>query len=577
MHRFRLKGLTLALLMLLPAVPLPPVRAQQQQQAQSAAAATPAAAQAKRLALTTSSAARKAAERITAAQMKEDLYWVADDARGGRDTPSAGLDATAKFIADRLAKARIKPAGDDGTYFQKIELRSTSVDSEKTRVQLAGRAFKLGDDFVIASTASAEASGPLVYVGHGWVVRSKNINAYEGLDVKNKIVIVAGAGVAPPEGVTPEYIAGRPASDWESPLSYAEKNGARGVVFVPKNHERIYQFYRRSLGRSSYQVKRFVEESEGRAGAPPSNIPVIIPTAEMLTALFEGERTAGADIMKAANANAGDQGFDFPAAKTMSIATSVKVSEATTQNVVGVIEGSDAKLREEYVAVGAHYDHVGMRPGQSGDNIFNGADDDGSGTVAVLSMAEAFAKARSPKRSVLFVWHAGEEKGLWGSQYFTKFPTVPIKQIVAQLNIDMIGRSRAPDDIKPANKGLSGPDEIFVIGSKMMSAELGEASEAVNRSYLNLKYNYQYDAPDDPEQLFYRSDHYNYAVQGIPIVFYFDGIHEDYHKVTDTPDKIDYQKMQKVTRTVFVLATELANAPTRPVVDTPLPVSSRRR
>jgi Zn-dependent M28 family amino/carboxypeptidase len=144
---------------------------------------------------------------------------------------------------------------------------------------------------------------------------------------------------------------------------------------------------------------------------------------------------------------------------------------------------------------------------------------------------------------------------------------VPIKQVVAQLNIDMIGRSRAPDDNKPANKGLSGPEEIFVIGSKVMSAELGEASESVNRSYLNLKYNYQYDAPDDPEQLFYRSDHYNYAAQGIPIVFYFDGIHEDYHRPSDTADKIDYQKMEKVTRTIFILASEIANNQKRPVVD----------
>ena len=577
MRRFRLKGPTLALFVLMSATPTPPVRAQQQQAQGAAAAATPAAPPVKRSALTTSSAARKAAERITAAQMKEDLYWVADDARGGRDTPSAGLDATAKFIAGRLAKTKIKPAGDDGTYFQKIELRSTNVDAEKTRVELAGRAFKYGDDFVVANSASAAVSGPLIYVGHGWVVRSKNINAYEGLDVKDKIMVVAGAGTAPPAGVTAEYIAGQPAADWESPVSYAEKNGARAIVVVPQGHERVYQHFRRSLGRTSYQVKRFAEETEGRAGSPPSKIPVIIPSAVMLNALFEGQRTAGADILKAANANEAGPGFDFAAAKTMSIATSVMVSEATTQNVVGVLEGSDAKLREEYVAVGAHYDHVGMRPGQPGDNIFNGADDDGSGTVAVLSMAEAFARGKAPKRSLLFVWHAGEEKGLWGSQYFTKYPTVPIKQIVAQLNIDMIGRSRAADDAKPANKGLSGPDEIFVIGSKMMSAELGEASESVNRSYLNLKYNYQYDAPDDPEQLFYRSDHYNYAVQGIPIVFYFDGIHEDYHKVSDSPDKIDYQKMQKVARTVFVLATELANAPTRPVVDTPLPASSRRR
>jgi Zn-dependent M28 family amino/carboxypeptidase len=565
MRRFNLTGLCLVLLLL-----APPPPAAHAQQAQGAATAP------RRAAPNASAAARKAAERITAAQMREDLFWVAADERGGRDTPSAGLDATAKFIADRLARAKFKPGGDDGTFFQKIELRSTSVDAAKTRAELSGRAFKLGDDFILANMESGEATGSLVYVGHGWVVRSKNINAYDGLDVKDKIVVVAGGGTAPPAGLTPQDIAGLPAADWESPISYAEKNGARGIVFVPQGHERVYQFLRRSTGRASYQVKRFAEEAAGRRGVS-SKLPVIIPSAQMLNTLFEGERTGGADIMKAAADNSAAQGFDLAAAKRLSITASVKNETAMTQNVVAILEGSDERLKAEYVAVGAHYDHVGTRTGGTGDQIFNGADDDGSGTVAVLSMAEAFAKTRHPRRSLLFIWHAGEEKGLWGSEYFTKFPTVPIKQIVAQLNIDMIGRSRAAGDTKPANKGLSGPDEIYVIGSKMMSADLAAASESVNRSYLNLKFNYDFDKPDDPEQLFYRSDHYNYAVHGIPIVFYFDGIHEDYHKVTDTADKIDYEKMQKVARTVFVLATEVANAPQRPVVDTPLPADRQRR
>jgi Zn-dependent M28 family amino/carboxypeptidase len=192
--------------------------------------------------------------------------------------------------------------------------------------------------------------------------------------------------------------------------------------------------------------------------------------------------------------------------------------------------------------------------------------------VAVLSMAEALARGKVRlARSVLFVWHAGEEKGLWGSQYFTKFPTVPIKQIVAQLNIDMIGRSKKEGDTKDANRDLSGPNEIYVIGSKMMSTELGDLSERVNRAYLNLNFNYKYDDPADPNRFFFRSDHYNYAQRGIPIIFYFDGVHEDYHRPSDTPDKIDYQKMEKITRTVFLTALELANAPTRPRVDKQLP------
>jgi Zn-dependent M28 family amino/carboxypeptidase len=192
-------------------------------------------------------------------------------------------------------------------------------------------------------------------------------------------------------------------------------------------------------------------------------------------------------------------------------------------------------------------------------------------------MAEAFSKGPRPKRSILFVWHTGEEKGLWGSEYFTRYPTVPLKQVVAQLNIDMIGRSRQPGDAKPANRMLTGPDEIYVIGSRMMSTELGELTEAVNRAYLNLDFNFHYDKPGDPERLFTRSDHYNYARKGVPIVFFFDGVHEDYHKPSDSPDKIDYEKMTKVTRTVFLLASELANAPRRPAVDKPLHAATTER
>jgi Zn-dependent M28 family amino/carboxypeptidase len=209
--------------------------------------------------------------------------------------------------------------------------------------------------------------------------------------------------------------------------------------------------------------------------------------------------------------------------------------------------------------------------GDTADTIWNGADDDGSGTVALLAVAETLAKNPPPKRSVLFVWHCAEEKGLWGSQYFVENPTVPLAQIVTQINIDMIGRSRPEGDTNPANASLAGPNEIYVIGSKMMSTQLGELSENTNHAYLNLKLNYLYDDPKDPNQFFYRSDHFNYAKNGIPIIFFFDGEHEDYHRPGDEPQKIDYQKMEKVVRTVFVTLWELAERPTRPVVDKPLP------
>jgi Zn-dependent M28 family amino/carboxypeptidase len=206
------------------------------------------------------------------------------------------------------------------------------------------------------------------------------------------------------------------------------------------------------------------------------------------------------------------------------------------------------------------------------DTLCNGADDDGSGTTALLGMAEALSKSPTrPKRSVLFVWHCGEEKGLWGSRYFTEFPTVPLDKIVAQINIDMIGRSRKEGDTNSRNAELTGPNAIYLIGSTMMSTELGELVNAVNQSYLNLTFDTKYDDPRDPNRFFFRSDHYNYARKGIPIIFFFDGTHEDYHRPGDTADKIDYEKMEKVTRTIYMTAWEVANRPARLKVDKPLP------
>jgi Zn-dependent M28 family amino/carboxypeptidase len=256
---------------------------------------------------------------------------------------------------------------------------------------------------------------------------------------------------------------------------------------------------------------------------------------------------------------------------TLSIASSTE--SVPTQNVVAVWEGGDATLKSEYVALGSHYDHVGSGcPPNGDDRICNGADDDGSGTTAMLAMAEALASAPTrPKRSILFVWHCGEEKGLWGSRYFTEFPTVPLNAIVAQINMDMIGRTKAAGDTNTRNKDLTGPDTIYLIGSTMMSTELGEIVNAVNKSYLNLTFDTRYDDPKDPNRFFYRSDHYNYAKKGIPIIFFFDGVHEDYHRAGDTADKIDYQKMEKVTRTIYMTAWEIANRAPRLKVDKPLP------
>ena len=525
----------------------------------------------------------KAAERITAEQLSKHLHVVASDEMAGRDTPSPGLDATAKYIADHLTRHKVKPAGDGGTYFQRMTLRRTEIDREKTQARVGERVFKVGEGFIPVGVNGGEAEGQVVYAGHGWVFKPKGMNPYEGLDVRDRVVVVSGTGTSFPAGLTQADLEAAGAGNWETPVSYAQKNGARALVIIPRGFNRMWGFASRAVAGARYCVERLNcdggggEEGDDDTASPravPNKLITILPSAALLEALFEGEQQAGAQILQASASAAPDaaaRGFALSPAKRLSLSVALKTSAATTQNVVAVVEGSDRKLRDEYVAVGSHYDHVGIGRPVNGDSIYNGADDDGSGTVAMLAMAEAFAQGPRPKRSILFVWHAGEEHGLWGSDYFARYPTVPLEKIVVQLNMDMIGRSKRAGDTTPANRDLSGPDEIYVIGSKMMSTELGELSERVNRAYLNLSFNYKYDDPRDPQRFFFRSDHYNYARRGVPIIFYFDGVHEDYHRPSDTPDKIDYRKLERVARTVFVTATEIANQPTRPRVDKQLP------
>jgi hypothetical protein len=506
-----------------------------------------------------------AAKQITAARLKEHLSYVADDAREGRDTPSKGLDETAQYIADDLKKLGLKPAGDNGTYFQRIALKRNKIDAARTTLALNDQAFKLGDDFVVAATPGS-AEGQLVFVGNGWMIKSKNIDAFKGIDVKDKIVVVAGSGLLP--GTTRADVSGKAGVDYDDAESYAERHGARALVVVPRTRsmERFWSFRRGAMERGFFQVERLAEQNA-------SALPTVFASQKLLDALFAGEAVSGADVMKQAQSGEAGEAFALAPTKRVKLSVANNAETATTQNVVAVLEGRDSVLKHEYVAMGAHYDHIGVSgtPDATGDRINNGADDDGSGTVSILTIAEAFAKGARPKRSILFVWHCGEEKGLWGSQYFTSFPTVPLDHVVAQLNIDMIGRSKKAGDTNPANANLTGPDEIYVIGSKMMSTDLGDLSERVNASYLNVSFNYKYDDPTDPNRFFFRSDHYNYAQKGVPIIFYFDGVHEDYHRPSDTVDKIDFQKMEKVARTVFATAAELANAPARPRVDKKLP------
>ncbi|MEE3034296.1 MAG: M28 family metallopeptidase [Bacteroidota bacterium] len=232
----------------------------------------------------------------------------------------------------------------------------------------------------------------------------------------------------------------------------------------------------------------------------------------------------------------------------------IRDKNVKTENVVAIIPGTE--IPEEYIIISAHLDHVGIKNGE----IYNGADDDGSGNVAMLEIAEAFQIAvnenNRPKRSIIFLHVTGEEKGLLGSRYYTEKPLYPLEKTVANLNIDMIGRL----DPKRVDKD---PNYIYLIGSDKLSNELHEVSENINKNYTNLIFDYTYNDDNDPNRFYYRSDHYNFAKNNIPVIFYFSGTHEDYHQPTDTADKINYEILQKRAKLIFHTAWELANMPNR--------------
>lgn len=531
--------------------------------------------------VTITAAERKMAEAITAEQLSDYLHFIASDAMGGRDTPSPGLDITAQFIALNLKKWGFKPAGDDGTFFQKMMVRKNSVDASKMSLMIDGKTYEYGKDFYRAS-GSGMANAPMVFGKDGWMVKAKGIDAFKGINVKDKIVVLYSKNfnqqIFPPKpkGVTDDDLKGEKGVDWADPVTNLKMNGAKGVILVaPPQLNQFWGRLRGFLGGGGMSVEGLRGVPRGEPKSKSDSMPVVLVKNSVGQELFDG----------GVGTNTAENAFDMKKSGNLSVSSAMQ--RIPTQNVVAIWEGDEnSSVKDEMVAVGAHYDHVGTRPNAKGeDKIWNGADDDGSGTVAVLAIAEALAKAeRRPNRSVLLVWHAGEEKGLLGAAYFNKYPTVDIKKVITQLNIDMIGRSKTADTKivectgrNRCNSELTGPNEVYVIGSEMMSSKLGEITKETNSSYLNMNYNYKYDDPKDTNRFFFRSDHFMYAQNGIPIAFWFTGTHLDYHGAGDHADKIDYAKMEKIARTIFLTMWELTELKDRPAIDKQLPPELRNR
>src|SRR5215213_5548288 len=427
---------------------------------------------------------KRGVDTIAANQLRDYLTFIASDEMEGRDTPSRGLNTTAKFLAMNLTRWGFKPAGDEGSFFQRIDLRRERADTGQTKVDFSGRTLASGTDF-LPVTGSGNVSGQLVFAGNGWLVKSKDMDAYKGIDPAGRIAVIFGTPNMLPRGIARADL-GKPKEEIMNASDYARSKGVVGLIYVPDTqYIANWRLRQRFVERGSTVVAKFQPQT---ATTP---LPTIVITPDTANIIFEGETQTAAGI---SNASFGPNPATVPAPFllndqkkiTMNVVNTTET--VPTQNVVAVWEGSDPVLKAEYVALGAHYDHVGSGcPPAGTDTICNGADDDGSGTTALLGMAEALARAPArPKRSVLFVWHCGEEKGLWGSRYFTEFPTVPLNQVVAQINIDMIGRSKKEGDTNQRNNELTGPDAVYVIGSTMMSTELGDIVNSVNNSFLKL-------------------------------------------------------------------------------------------
>jgi hypothetical protein len=463
---------------------------------------------------------------ITAADLKKHLYIVASKDMEGRDTPSPGLEKAGNYIEEQFKAIGLKPGNGDSFRLPYPLYRDSVIGSSVT---VNGKIFELNTDFQTANGNYA-AEMPLsevVFAGYGIV--DDKLDSYKDLDVRGKAVIILEGA---PADYKPAESGFRSASGTFGKTNAASKKGAVAVLMVTKGFPR-----RPATTQSNWNLN----------GYRSTINPQMFYISEAIAASIMGEDGIKIFDKMAANSLKGKTyraNIDLSYKKT-TIKTEV-------DNIMGVIEGTDKK--DEYVIITAHYDHVGKRD----TSIFYGADDDGSGTVTVLELAEAFAKAKAegkgPRRSILFMTVSGEEHGLWGSAYYANHPVYPLEKTTVNLNIDMIGRI-GNDYMKDKDSS----NYVYIIGDNKLSSDLTPITEAVNGTYTKLKLDRKYNDPNDPNRFYYRSDHYNFAQKGVPIIFYFNGVHPDYHRPTDTPDKIKYDLMEKRARLVFFTAMDMAN------------------
>jgi len=478
------------------------------------------------------------AETITEAELKEHLYTYASDEFEGRETGKPGQKKAVEYLKAHYEKLGIPAAKKDGDYFQNVPLEVSQLP--KGSLTVNGEEFPLGTDFLTFSKAQGSYEN-IVYAAYG--IETDGYSDFEGLDVEGKLILVkAGEPIAENgnylvSGTKEKSVWSNMSESMGKRMELATAKGAKGVLYFdegnfPRFKSRFDYMKNNDSGR--------MELSQDKAGS----FFTFLINANLAKALMPKIETDNKP-------------------KTLSLPIKLAVQSedegVESENVAAILRGSEKP--DEYLIISSHLDHIGVT---ANGEINNGADDDGSGSVALLEIAQAFKNAadagQGPKRSVVFLHVTGEEKGLLGSRYYTDIePIFPLEKTVANLNIDMIGR------IDPKRDGER--NYIYLIGSDKLSTDLHELSEFVNEKYTNIELDYTFNDENDPNRFYYRSDHYNFAKNNIPIIFYFNGTHDDYHRPGDTPDKINYDLLENRTRLIFYTAWEVANREQRVIVD----------
>jgi hypothetical protein len=504
-------------------------------------------------------AAAKYAAIITGSNLQKHLTIIASADMEGRETGTEGQRKAAAYIEGQFKTIGLKTVESLNGYQQFYPLYQDSLKTAKLKV--AGKQAEYGKDFIIQMNNNETGKfkgNKFIFAGYG--IDDEKYSDYTGIDVKGKIVIIF---LGEPKKDGNYLVSGtKRSSAWTFPgipkkLAAAAAKGATGVFLINPTQE---IFNERAVASGKKTGVYFPRDNGGK----------LLNNAQLSHEFAKTVIGNNFDtLLKLVKANAlfDKQWLTESKAKIQYQFEKYRTT-INASNVVGIIEGTDKK--DEYVFLTGHYDHLGMRNGK----IYYGADDDGSGTCAVIQMAEAFAKAAAeghrPRRTIVFMTVSGEEKGLWGSEYYSDHPFYPLEKTTVDLNTDMVGRidtERMKDDTL---------NYVYVIGHDKISSDLPIINEGVNKRYTNLVLDYKFDDPNDPNRIYFRSDHYNFARKGVPILFFYDGmLKSDYHQPTDTVDKIYWSLYEKRVRMIFHTAWEMANRDEMLKRDTPLNMGTR--